>query len=790
MSYPEKHRLERMPWKLPRVSGLNEQVSCQTLDESFASIDLPNLLNPALASAGTPGTRNSAFASLSSPPSSQHVRSKSAEIANFRTPPPSLTLPHITPLNLSSTFAAMPSFLEAPNSLGTPVATPLRDQERSMLSFSPDVDPVDRFSQQQASSPRSFADAGMFGALSTIPEQAKSIRDPSSVSRAYTAGTHPSQEEMQTLAMGKQSDEPKRMRNLTSTEEEEQEELDMSSQMISRPRSLTQSSRAGEDNEEASDQIFLEMTTPTLDTAFSGVLSITAAASAFKDDRNQYSVSPVMRDRNMEESSNRSRAGSQASNAPQSSLRHATSSDSLSSTSSSALLGGLRSAIHIMPHPPAPASFAEPQDQQVALSHDRNSAQRSFLPGGDKSLRSASLLGVVGAPARPDSFGGSTSLTISSFGNRMDKGNHLVNPTTTLGTISQRRKSPILLEEDYSSGAKVNGTSVMGLNATHSQRSEQKNTPEEAIARKSVEETANLHSVSGSLPIRLRALSQPGEKMLLLSSYDSEVPAVPARPPSADPGQQNNTDPNTAQDMPIQGTGLSNTSYLDRMDDSRSISPSSQDTYLARVDKDRTPSLAGTSFLFEPLTPASTMFSAQDQSLLGHGNLSFSSQQDYVNAPRNPFRKPFHFLRQLQLSIQSGGLVTPRLYIPKQMWTQSGIKLMHLETKVRMLNVLLNGLEAIEQSGDALLTGSLIVAFDAGTKFSKELDAFESMLEEVQLSLSKKLGFIDAPDGKKSGQVRHGLLFNTTSGSTLIQSCIRYSEFLYCLGLQVVPIDG
>ena len=39
--------------------------------------------------------------------------------------------------------------------------------------------------------------------------------------------------------------------------------------------------------------------------------------------------------------------------------------------------------------------------------------------------------------------------------------------------------------------------------------------------------------------------------------------------------------------------------------------------------------------------------------------------------------------------MQSGGFVTPHLYIPKQMWTQNGIKLIHLGAKVRMVNLVL-----------------------------------------------------------------------------------------------------
>jgi uncharacterized protein Yka (UPF0111/DUF47 family) len=100
------------------------------------------------------------------------------------------------------------------------------------------------------------------------------------------------------------------------------------------------------------------------------------------------------------------------------------------------------------------------------------------------------------------------------------------------------------------------------------------------------------------------------------------------------------------------------------------------------------------------------------------------------------------------------------LYIPKQLWQQGSVKLIHIETKVRMMDLLLNGLEGIERLGDGLLADSTIKAanrnsrIDAANRLSKELESFEGMLDGIQSTLSKKLGYIEAPGGKKSGQVR------------------------------------
>jgi hypothetical protein len=114
-------------------------------------------------------------------------------------------------------------------------------------------------------------------------------------------------------------------------------------------------------------------------------------------------------------------------------------------------------------------------------------------------------------------------------------------------------------------------------------------------------------------------------------------------------------------------------------------------------------------------------------------------------------------MRQLRQSIQTGGYITPRLYIPKQLWTQGGIKLLHLETKVRVIDLLLAGLESLEKTGEPLISTTPIPPMasrlSASEKLIKELDSFDSLLEEAQSTLSKKLGFIEASGGKKAGHV-------------------------------------
>jgi hypothetical protein len=121
-------------------------------------------------------------------------------------------------------------------------------------------------------------------------------------------------------------------------------------------------------------------------------------------------------------------------------------------------------------------------------------------------------------------------------------------------------------------------------------------------------------------------------------------------------------------------------------------------------------------------------------------------------------------LRQLRSSILTGAYLTQRLYVPKQLWQQGSVKLIHIETKVRMLDLLLSGLEGIERLGDLLLLdthanirpGNASSRVDSANRLAKELESFEGMLDGVQSTLSKKLGYIEAPGGKKGGQVGTG----------------------------------
>jgi hypothetical protein len=49
--------------------------------------------------------------------------------------------------------------------------------------------------------------------------------------------------------------------------------------------------------------------------------------------------------------------------------------------------------------------------------------------------------------------------------------------------------------------------------------------------------------------------------------------------------------------------------------------------------------------------------------------------------PASVHLRPFWFMRILSKSIQSGGYITPKLYVPKAVWFQAGAKLSSIQTK-------------------------------------------------------------------------------------------------------------
>ncbi|GAA5843821.1 hypothetical protein JCM11251_001812 [Rhodosporidiobolus azoricus] len=307
---------------------------------------------------------------------------------------------------------------------------------------------------------------------------------------------------------------------------------------------------------------------------------------------------------------------------------------------------------------------------------------------------------------------------------------------------------------------------------------------------------------ASTLPGRLRALSQPGSKRPKLQSFESEqIPARPPLPPLLSQANRSVSSSHTTQHGHGPSASVSSSASngasrkgsvptptslyapqqlpsLGRSNSSSSIGSSTSSAHRQQQQHGAAyPNGGGTD------SPSSGAFPPHRSPILHHGHHpslygppSATSIPPPTLAPREtslsvpPARRPFHLMRLLVATIPSssqpsstgGGYLSEKLFVPSQIWTtQAGSKLLYIETKVRMLDLLSTGLDALERAGKGLLlvplgssTASRAAREEAG-RFSRELEAFEGLAEGIQSTLGKKLGagVVGVPGGGIGGGV-------------------------------------
>ncbi|KAI9495858.1 hypothetical protein BDB00DRAFT_812206 [Zychaea mexicana] len=121
-----------------------------------------------------------------------------------------------------------------------------------------------------------------------------------------------------------------------------------------------------------------------------------------------------------------------------------------------------------------------------------------------------------------------------------------------------------------------------------------------------------------------------------------------------------------------------------------------------------------------------------------HNRIGMAYSTDSVMMPmeatgamttNNSNQPPLHLVLSIEKSMDQGAYITPRLYIPKNMWNQPNIRLPNVEVKAAACETLINDLAKLEQWHKLDdLTGSL-----------KVLEILEDAVESLQASLAKKL---------------------------------------------------
>ncbi|GAA5967864.1 hypothetical protein JCM21900_003818 [Sporobolomyces salmonicolor] len=435
-------------------------------------------------------------------------------------------------------------------------------------------------------------------------------------------------------------------------------------------------------------------------------------------------------------------------------------------------------------------------------------------PNRSASLASSALM----APSLSASSVASTSSTASTSAR---PGYPLVNASTAAGTISQRRglRSPqnsVVLEPPEA---------MIVVRAPSSERDRASEfgamlpgAPKGGPATASTVPSSG--GAFGSLPGRLRALSQPNSKRPKLQASWSEAPVPSSGPPIppllSDIALQSGRSVSSGH-MPSLSTSSTATTNgrkasvptptslnappfpsLLRSNSSSSIG-STGSSYATRYS-DRASSpfglpIANTAGMLQSgvETPIATAFpsrsSVQTASATGLATAAVPNgvylsaglpSPPTTTAPSSrettlsitPVRRPFHLMRLVlatmpaspttaRASINSatagaggggGAYLSEKLFVPSQIWTtQGGAKLVAIETKVRMLDLLSSGLDSVDKAGRMLLSAALASssgerwARDEAARFGKELESFEGLAEGIQSTLAKKLGNVLIP---------------------------------------------
>lgn len=106
--------------------------------------------------------------------------------------------------------------------------------------------------------------------------------------------------------------------------------------------------------------------------------------------------------------------------------------------------------------------------------------------------------------------------------------------------------------------------------------------------------------------------------------------------------------------------------------------------------------------------------------------------------PSDAMLRPFWLMRLLERTMVSGGYLTRRLYVPKQMWYQHNVKLHAIEAKLSACDALVAGLSRLRDVKE----GDMV-------SLQRELEVMDGMLDGIQNSLAKKLTFIEGANGKR-----------------------------------------
>ena len=290
----------------------------------------------------------------------------------------------------------------------------------------------------------------------------------------------------------------------------------------------------------------------------------------------------------------------------------------------------------------------------------------------------------------------------------------LINHSTTMGTIHQRRTTKVSAPPSTSSSPN----------------------PSESMAPSSMKIAPVGLPVSSTSSLgygRSRAASQPGRRPSLTGL------------------------PTMSLDLP----GRTSSSMIAAMPMPRKASATSTSSSSFKGGAQLPQIAVVTSLMSPPLgTPAMQLVPPPP---ILHSNLPTTPTSPLPPAPPpDPLRKAYHMMNLLRhtMTSKSGGYVTRRLHVPHEVWSQGGAKLQNLPEKVRVVEVLCSALEEVQttsvdifgagnvSSGMAMGIGS--IGRREGDLWALRLEEFSAVCDGVVANFGKKLGVGEGFVVKKS----------------------------------------
>jgi hypothetical protein len=302
-----------------------------------------------------------------------------------------------------------------------------------------------------------------------------------------------------------------------------------------------------------------------------------------------------------------------------------------------------------------------------------------------------------------------------------------INPTTTQGTIFQRRTKTSVPPSSRS-------TSPADSIASAGSSPHPKST------------TSSLPGITtiGPVPGRSRSSSQPGRRPSIVGGRISPLDPRPPLPGAAS----------------VTGSPMRKSSVPPK------FNPSAQPSQLS-IQTDLPPPQTGSSAL--SLVPPPAVFT---------NNLPTTPTSPLPQSPpTDPLLKPYYMMSLLRTTMISttGGYVTRRLHVPHEVWSQGGAKLSNVLDKVRVVAILCSALEELQNSSSEHFGAGNVssgLALGIGSIGRKEADAWLAKLEDF----SSVCDGVVTNFGKKLGVGEGFVLKKTTWGDKLTRSFDKFTN--------------